>query len=136
MNSTAKQTPALARCLFPLGCFCCPDVSACQHRASNHFIPVTGTRFLMIQNPYINSTSWFFSFLLPGANSSVVADFMPTLSWNISSELDKGKKAEKTPNHLKSDLKISIFLDLTKSANKGGQRYLRETSFASGSFDI
>ncbi|XP_062473558.1 inactive tyrosine-protein kinase transmembrane receptor ROR1 isoform X3 [Pezoporus occidentalis] len=26
---------------------------------------------------------------MPGANSSVVADFMPTSSWNISSELDK-----------------------------------------------
>uniref|UniRef100_A0A8C9UAX2 Ig-like domain-containing protein n=1 Tax=Serinus canaria TaxID=9135 RepID=A0A8C9UAX2_SERCA len=43
----------------------------------------------MIQNPNINSISWFFSFPFPGVNSSLVADFMPTSSWNISSELDK-----------------------------------------------
>lgn len=46
----------------------------------------------------ILTASWFFS--LPGANSSVVADFMPTSSWNISSELDKGEWTRKKEKNM------------------------------------
>lgn len=54
-------------------------------------------------------TAFFFSFSLPGANSSVVADFMPTSSWNISSELDKGKWTEKYRKMGNRVLKFQLF---------------------------